>query len=81
MTTKIIPQNLGWMKVKRITIEITDCNAMRIRCRIYGTYLINKKEIKSDMFPDNDDFFISTKGKLIIESNESFRMFGKISIK
>ena len=80
MTTKTVPQKLGWIKVKRITIEITENTKKGVYCRIYGTYLINNKEIKEDMFPLNKDFFIGPQGRLILESNKNFKILGKISI-
>ncbi len=70
----------GWLKVKRITLRVTGISETGIHCRIYATYLFGKKEIEKDLSPLTGDFFASVKGTVTIESNENFKMKGKVIV-
>jgi hypothetical protein len=80
MATKAI-SNKTWVSLKRITVKITECSDTGIYCRVFGMVKLGKIEHEYDMFPLNNDFFVSINGTLnISETENGLKMKVKVEI-
>ena len=77
---KVIPQKLGWVKVKKITIKVTNRESKGVHFRIYRHISLRGKLIEMDMFPCDPDFLVSVNGTISIESNANFKMKSRLSV-